>query len=60
MTGFGKSVAELPNKRITIEIRSLNSKQFDLSCRIPSAYREKELIIRNMLSRQLQRGKVTQ
>lgn len=58
MTGYGKSVAELPNKRITVEIRSLNSKQFDLSTRIPSMYREKELILRNMLSRQLERGKV--
>lgn len=58
MTGYGKAVAELPNKRITIEIRSLNSKQFDLSTRIPSVYREKELILRNMLSRRLERGKV--
>jgi len=58
MTGYGKAVAELPNKRITIEIRSLNSKQFDLSARIPSVYREKELILRNMLSRRLERGKV--
>ena len=58
MTGYGKAVAELPNKRITIELRSLNSKQFDLSARIPSVYREKELILRNMLSRRLERGKV--
>lgn len=58
MTGYGKAVAELPNKRITVEIRSLNSKQFDLSARIPSIYREKELILRNMLSRRLERGKV--
>lgn len=58
MTGYGNAVAELPNKRITVEIRSLNSKQFDLSARIPSIYREKELILRNMLSRRLERGKV--
>ena len=58
MTGYGKAVAELPNKRVTVEIRSLNSKQFDLSARIPSIYREKELILRNMLSRRLERGKV--
>lgn len=58
MTGYGKAVAEFPNKRITVEIRSLNSKQFDLSARIPSIYREKELILRNMLSRRLERGKV--
>ncbi|HHT34311.1 MAG: YicC/YloC family endoribonuclease [Proteiniphilum sp.] len=58
MTGYGRSVAELPNKRITVEIRSLNSKQFDLSARIPSVYREKELILRNLFSRRLERGKV--
>ena len=58
LTGYGKAVAEFPNKRITVEIRSLNSKQFDLSARIPSIYREKELILRNMLSRRLERGKV--
>ena len=57
-TGYGKAVAEFPNKRITVEIRSLNSKQLDLSARIPSIYREKELILRNMLSRRLERGKV--
>src|SRR5690554_761656 len=58
MTGYGKAVAELPNKRITVEIRSLNSKQFDLSARIPPIYREKELVLRNMLLRRLERGKV--
>ena len=57
-TGYGKAVAELPNKRITVEIRSLNSKQFDLSARIPPIYREKELVLRNMLLRRLERGKV--
>lgn len=58
MTGYGKSVAILPNKKITIEIRSLNSKQFDLFTRLPYIYREKEIVLRNSLSRRLIRGKV--
>lgn len=58
MTGYGKAVAELPNKKITIEIKSLNSKQFDLFTRLPAAYREKEIALRNSLSRHLVRGKV--
>jgi len=58
MTGFGKAVRQLPNKKITIEIKSLNSKSLDLNARIPSAYREKELQIRNMLANTLERGKV--
>lgn len=58
MTGFGKSVAELPNKKITVEIKSLNSKQFDLFTRMPMIYREKEIGLRNDLSRRLERGKV--
>ncbi|WP_025007072.1 YicC/YloC family endoribonuclease [Marinilabilia salmonicolor] len=58
MTGFGKSVCELPAKRITIEIKSLNSKQLDINTRIPNLYREKELIMRNIISQTLQRGKV--
>lgn len=58
MTGYGKAVAELPNKKITIEIKSLNSKQFDLYARIPSVYRVKELELRNSLSRILERGKI--
>lgn len=58
MTGYGKAVAELPNKKITIEIKSLNSKQFDLFTRLPSAYREKEISLRNSLARRLVRGKV--
>ena len=58
MTGYGKAIAELPNKKITIEIKSLNSKQFDLFTRIPTIYREKEIAMRNALSRQLERGKV--
>lgn len=58
MTGFGKSVKQLPNKKITVEIKSLNSKSIDLNTRIPSAYREKELQIRTILSNKLERGKV--
>ena len=58
MTGYGKSILELPEKKITIELRSLNSKTFDLNTRIPSFYREKELEIRNLLSEKVQRGKV--
>lgn len=58
MTGFGKSTVEMPNKKITVEIKSLNSKQLDLSARIPAAYREKELEIRNHIARRLERGKV--
>lgn len=58
MTGFGKAVVEIPNKKITAEIKSLNSKQLDMSTRLPSAYREKELELRNRVSRRLERGKV--
>lgn len=58
MTGYGKSVLELPEKKITIEIRSLNSKNLDLNTRIPSFYREKELEIRNIISEKIQRGKI--
>ena len=46
MTGFGKAVVELPHKKITVEIKSLNSKQLDLSTRIPQQYREMEMEIR--------------
>lgn len=58
MTGFGKSVFQIPNKKITVELKSLNSKNFDLNARIPSQYREKELDLRNIISNSLQRGKV--
>ena len=58
MTGFGKSLVSLPNKKITLEIKSLNSKNMDLNTRIPSKYREKELILRNRISTSLVRGKV--
>lgn len=58
MTGFGKAVAQLPDKKITVEIKTLNSKQFDMSTRIPQAFREKDLELRNMAARRLERGKV--
>ena len=58
MTGYGKAVAECSDKKITIEIRSLNSKSLDLNTRIPFLYKEKELEIRKILSEKLQRGKV--
>jgi len=57
MTGFGKAEGTIGNKKFTIELRSLNSKQLDLNMRIPSTYREKELELRSWLSEQLQRGK---
>ena len=58
MTGFGKSEIDLPNKKITVEIKSLNSKQLDINTRIPSVYREKEMEIRSTLLQFLERGKV--
>ena len=58
MTGYGKAVAELPDKKINVEIKSLNSKALDLSARIAPLYREKEMEIRNDIARALERGKV--
>lgn len=58
MTGYGKSVLQLPTKKITIEIKSLNSKNLDLNARMPSIYREKELSLRKLIGKQLERGKV--
>lgn len=58
MTGFGKSICELPNKKIHIEIKSINSKQLDLQIKLPGIYREKELEIRSLISGVLERGKV--
>ncbi|WP_333616061.1 YicC/YloC family endoribonuclease [Bacteroides pyogenes] len=58
MTGYGKATAELPDKKINVEIKSLNSKAMDLSTRIAPAYREKEMEIRNEISKVLERGKV--
>ena len=58
MTGFGKGEAALRNKKITVEIRSLNSKQLDLSLRLPAVYRQSEYELRNVIARTIQRGKV--
>ena len=58
MTGFGKATAELPDKKINIEIKSLNSKSLDLSTRVATIYREKEMEIRNEIAQKLERGKV--
>lgn len=58
MTGFGKAVLQLENKKINIEIKSLNSKNLDLNARMPQQYREKELLLRNQIAKSLTRGKV--
>jgi uncharacterized protein (TIGR00255 family) len=58
MTGFGKSLVQLPSRKITVEIKSLNSKTLDLNARIPGQYREKELQLRNTIAAALTRGKV--
>lgn len=58
MTGFGRSILEYNNKKISIDVKSLNSKNADLNTRIPGYYKEKELEIRRLLSQKLQRGKI--
>ena len=58
MTGFGKSTLQLENKKITLEIKSLNSKAIDLNTRIAQAYKEKELTLRKLISDTLERGKI--
>lgn len=58
MTGYGKAECELKDRKVTIEIKSLNSKNLDIYTKIPGLYREKELEIRNSISKKLQRGKV--
>lgn len=58
MTGYGRSVSEIGGKKITIEIKTLNSKQFDLINRIPAVYKEKELEMRSMILQDLERGKI--
>jgi len=58
MTGFGKTEFEVGTKKITLEIKSLNSKQLDINTRVPSMYREKDLEIRRLISEMLTRGKV--
>ena len=58
MTGYGKAICEYNNKKITVEIKSLNSKQVDLSTRIANAYRDKEIDLRNLIAQRLERGKI--
>ena len=58
MTGYGKTICELENKKVICEVKSLNSKQLDLNMRFPGIYREKELSVRNIISKKLIRGKV--
>lgn len=58
MTGFGKATAEIANKRVTVEVKSVNSKQLDLSMKVPQQYREREMQFRAMVQKALERGKV--
>ncbi len=58
MTGFGKQFVEIEEKNVTVEVRSLNSKQLDLYLKIPQVYREKEMAFRELISQVLQRGKI--
>jgi uncharacterized protein (TIGR00255 family) len=58
MTGFGKATLQLPNKKITVEVKSLNSKGLDMNVRLPQAYREMELPLRNQIAQALERGKI--
>ncbi len=58
MTGFGKHFVQLPSKKITVELKSLNSKSLDLNARMPSVYREKELELRKVIASSLVRGKI--
>lgn len=58
MTGFGKAECLCANQKLSIEIKSLNSKFFDVNLRIPSGFRDKELQIRNLISAKLKRGKI--
>ncbi len=58
MTGYGKSVSEISGKKITVEVRSLNSKSLDLNLRLPYLYKEKELELRTNIAKQIERGKV--
>lgn len=58
MTGYGKHVVQLPSKKISLELKSLNSKNLDINARIPQAFREKELQLRKTIANSLTRGKV--
>ncbi|MCX6329566.1 MAG: YicC family protein [Bacteroidia bacterium] len=58
MTGYGKSIAEIPQKKVSVEIKSLNSKSLDLNTRLPWLYKEKEAEIRTIINQKLERGKI--
>jgi len=58
MTGYGKTTVDITGRKLTIEIKTLNSKQFDLNLKTPGYFREKELEVRNLLMQQLDRGKI--
>lgn len=58
MTGFGRATRELPNKKVTVDVKSVNSKQLDLSVRTPHLYRDKEMELRGLLAQRIERGKV--
>jgi len=58
MTGYGKATCEFPDKRITIEVKSLNSKQLDIFTRVPNMYKQKDIEIRRLIADKLSRGKV--
>jgi uncharacterized protein (TIGR00255 family) len=58
MTGYGKAMLETPQRKITVEIRSINGKQADINTRLPWICKEKELDIRNIIIRKLERGKI--
>ena len=58
MTGFGKAIAEIANKKVTVEVKSVNSKQLDLMAKVCPQYREREMDFRQIVQRKMQRGKV--
>lgn len=58
MTGYGKAIVQLPTKKVTIEVKSLNSKNLDLNVRIPQYYKEKEISVRKIIAKAVVRGKV--
>jgi uncharacterized protein (TIGR00255 family) len=58
MTGYGKTLVEIPGQNFIIETRSLNSRQFDLSLKIPGIFRDREIEVRNLISQKLERGKI--
>jgi uncharacterized protein (TIGR00255 family) len=58
MTGYGKAIAEFPGRKMAIEVKSLNSKGLDLTVKLPGVFRDKEMEVRNLLSQQLERGKI--